>query len=107
MSDSWAVIHYREFYDFPRAFIVEHQGDLLFFDCPFSDTLDDYEADFTVSRVSSELKEQIDRIPWTNLGDHLHRVGFVPTKAVIFDHTKRHAINTEVFDLIERISKTE
>ena len=48
MSEEWNPIRYRDFYDFPRAFVVEHAGELLFFDCLFSDTLDDYGKEYVV-----------------------------------------------------------
>ncbi len=67
MIDKWFPIRYREFYDFPRAFVVEHENDLLLFDCPFSDDLDDYPTEFTVYRVDDELRARIDSLSWTGL----------------------------------------
>ncbi len=109
MSERWLPIRYRDFYDVPRAFVVEHAGDLLFFDCPFSQALDDYGDEYTVYRVSDELRDRIDVISWTDLGNQCERIGVVPTEAVAFDATKRRAINAEVFKLLElrRIKKSD
>jgi hypothetical protein len=30
-------IRYRDFYDIPRAFVIEHPGETLFFDCSFDE----------------------------------------------------------------------
>ena len=38
------IIAYREFYDVPRMFLVEASGNLLLFDCPFDDDLDEFSA---------------------------------------------------------------
>lgn len=39
---------YGEFWDVPRIFVVEHEGQLWLFDCPFSDELDDYPDEYAV-----------------------------------------------------------
>jgi len=59
MTHQWASISYREFYDFPRAFVVERSGDLLFFDCLFDDDLDDYGPDFEIFKIRSEFKNKV------------------------------------------------
>jgi len=105
MSNQWAPIRYRDFYDFPRAFVVERAGDLLFFDCPFSDALDDYGKEYTVFRIKDELRDRIDHMSWTDLADYSDRIGIVPTEAVKFDETRRQAINTDVFALIDEAPK--
>lgn len=101
MRECWLPIRYRDFYDIPRAFVVERAGDLLFFDCPFSQALDDYGEEYTVYRVQDELRDRIDLISWTDLGNQSECIGVVPTKAVKFDATKRRAIIADVFELIE------
>jgi hypothetical protein len=100
MSERWLPIRYRDFYDIPRAFVVEHEGILLFFDCAFDRELDDYGAAFAVYQVREGLRERIDLISWTDLGNESERVGTVPTAAVVFDPTKRKAIRADVLDLL-------
>jgi hypothetical protein len=96
----WVPIRYRDFYDFPRAFIAERSGELLFFDCPFNDALDDYENEFTVFKVKEQFRGKVDEPSWKDLRRYADRVGVVPTGAVKFDETKRQAVKAEVFDLI-------
>jgi hypothetical protein len=102
MSTQWVEIRYRDFYDFPRAFVVERSGDLLLFDCPFNDALDDYEAEFTVFQVKNEFRAKVDELSWQELRRYATCVGVVPTEAVRFDETKRRAVNTEIFDLLKQ-----
>ena len=104
MTHQWAPISYRGFYDFPRAFVVERSGDLLFFDCQFDDDLDDYRPDFEVFKIRSEFKDKIELASWRDLRDHADRIGTVPTEAVKFDDTKRRAIDIGVFYLLDRSS---
>jgi hypothetical protein len=101
MSESWLPIRYRDFYDIPRAFVVEHAGDLLFFDCPFSEALDDYGEEYTVYKIKDELRGRIDAISWTDLGNQSECIGVVPTCAVEFDATKRQAIKADVLGHLE------
>jgi hypothetical protein len=100
VSKRWLPIRYRDFYDIPRAFVVEHAGDLLFFDCPFSQERGDYSDEYTVYRVHSGLRDRVDRISWTDLGNQSDRIAVVPMTAVKFDPSKRRMIDAEVFELI-------
>jgi hypothetical protein len=105
--DVWIPILCRDFYDIPRAFLVEHAGELLFFDCPFDDALDDYRNEFTVYCVDEQFRDHIDRVPWTDLASRSDRIGAVRTELVKFDATRRRAIHVEVFDLLEKNKESE
>jgi hypothetical protein len=102
MSTQWAPIRYRDFYDIPRAFVVERLDDLLFFDCPFDDTLDEYGTEFIVFKVKDDYKNRVDQPSWTDLRHYADRIGIVPVSAVKFDTTKRQAIDTSVFALLSQ-----
>ncbi|MBI3437578.1 MAG: hypothetical protein HY054_02795 [Proteobacteria bacterium] len=43
MSSEWLPIRYRDFWDLPRAFSVDYDGKTYFFDCPFNESIDDYQ----------------------------------------------------------------
>jgi hypothetical protein len=102
MTGRWLPIrHYRDFYDIPRAFVVEHAEQQLLFDCPFSEALDDYADEYTIYRISDDLRERIDLILWTDLANQFEAIGVVPTTAVTFDATKRRAISAEVFERVK------
>jgi len=101
MTDRWLPIHYRDFYDVPRAFVLEYHGELLFFDCPFSDVLEDYGDRYLVFKIPEELRERIDTISWTDLGNRSERIGAVLVSAVEFDETKRKGVKADVFESME------
>ena len=98
MSASWLPIRYRDFYDIPRAVIVDFEGATYLFDCPFDHDLDDYEQTYTVYRVPAEIAEEIDRISWVDLGSRCDPIGLVFAGEVEFDSTARKAIHRRVFD---------
>lgn len=100
MTDVWLPIRCRDFYDIPRAVVVEREGELLLLDCIFDSELDGYEENYTVYKLPPDLREDIDRISWTDLGHRGRRVGSVSTDAVEFDPTKRRAINARIFDFL-------
>jgi hypothetical protein len=97
----WLPIRYRDFYDIPRAFVVEHGGRLYLFDCLFKHEEDDYESDFSIYRIPIDIAEQIDLISWTDLAHRSELVGQVSTEAVQFDGTMRAAIRREIFDHLQ------
>lgn len=102
MRDSWLRMRYRDFYDIPRAVVVEWEGTLYLFDCLFDHDLDDYESTYTVYRLPDELRENIDQMTWTDLGHRGERVGSVRTRDVEFDASRRESINPTIF---ERLSE--
>jgi hypothetical protein len=97
---TWAPIRYRDFYDIPRAFVVERDGSLFFFDCGFEQRIDDYPDRIRVYRLPSTPAETLDKGSWEGLASLGAFVGEVPTSAVKFDGTKRVAIDDSVFDLL-------
>jgi hypothetical protein len=96
MSETWLPIRYREFYDIPRAFVVEFQGASYFFDCPFNEDLDNHETEYSIYKITEELCDRIDSISWTDIVGSLKRVGTVRVSDVEFDTTKRQAIKARV-----------
>jgi hypothetical protein len=101
MNDQeWIPIRYRDFHDFPRAFVIARENEWLLFDCPFSDDLDEYPDEFQVYRLARTLIERIDDVPWTDLAVGSERLGIVPTKAVVFDDTGRKSVRSDVLDFI-------
>lgn len=98
MSSLLLPFRYRDFYDVPRAILVEYAGTLYFFDCPFSDELDDYEDAFSVYKLSEELQGNLNSVSWETLPGSSSYVGSVPVDAVEFDSTKRHSIDARVFE---------
>ncbi len=97
------IAAYRDFYDVPRAFLVVPQpGLILFFDCPFDDSIDDYPGSYQVFAIEGlELAE----LPadWRQLC-HLSKacLGGVPIASLKFDSTQRNEV---LVDHLERLLK--
>lgn len=48
MDEPIGIDFYRDFWDFPRIFVVHYQGLQLLFDCVFDETTGDYWGEFSV-----------------------------------------------------------
>ena len=101
MTGEWLPIRYRDFYDIPRAVVVEYADKLYLFDCLFDYDIDDYADEYAVYVIPDELMNEIDRMSWTDLGHRSKRIGAVPAALVEFDATRRRAVNKRVFKLVE------
>jgi hypothetical protein len=84
------ILAYRDFFDLPRAFIVEPKpGLVLFFDCPFDDSIDDYPANYSVFCLprldTSDLPDNWAQLNAVKIGP----VATIPVSAIHFDGTGR------------------
>jgi predicted enzyme related to lactoylglutathione lyase len=103
-SPQWLPITYRNFYDIPRAVLVEHEGEAYFLACSFDEEADEYPLDFTVYRLPEEVAEAA-RQPtstWVDLGEAGTLLGRVPVKLVRFDESRRRFLHSEVFALLDQ-----
>lgn len=104
----WADIRYRDFYDLPRIFITNYQGQLYLFDCPFDDELDDYPDSYRVYQLpaltEAELEGSWEDLP--NLATSF--LGVSPVSEIQFDSTKRECINTAILNklLAQQVPQT-
>ncbi len=96
MRPSQLPIRYRDFYDVPRAILVQYGGALYFFDCPFSDALDEYGDEYSVYRLRQEPSSSLDDASWEGLPGNSEYLGSVPVKAVAIDSTRRRSIDAGV-----------
>lgn len=97
---SMLPIQYRDFHDFPRAFIIEHEGHGYFFDCPFDVDLDDYPDHFRIYQMDLRRVRAIGAGSWEGLAAEGKLVGQAPTHLVRFDPTQRAAVDDAVLKLI-------
>src|ERR1700682_486822 len=82
------MLDYRDFYDIPRAFIIEpHRQMLLYFHCPFDEDRDDYGDVFKVSVLRNNEASSLPQ-DWRKL-DLLGNIGSIAISAVHFDDTRR------------------
>lgn len=101
MIDVWLPIRYRDFHDVPRAFVVEYGGVTFLFDCLFDYDRDDYEPTYAVYRVPAEVAGLLDETSWTDLGHRCVPVGWVWMTDVEFDETRRKAVRSRIFDMVQ------
>ncbi len=98
------IAAYRDFYDVPRAFlVVPRQGLILFFDCSFDNSIDEYPGCYQVFALEGlDLAE----LPtdWRLLS-HLskERLGEVPIASLKFDNTRRKEV---LVDDVEKLIRT-
>lgn len=101
MSDKLAI-QYRDFYDVPRIFIVNHRGTLYLFDCPFNQDLDEYPDIYRVFVLPAESCSDLSG-SWDDLASRATAyLGEVPVKSVQFDSTRRREIEIDVIAELER-----
>ena len=93
----WAMIQYRDFYDVPRIFVTNYQGQLYLFDCPFNDELDDYPDSYRVYQLPALTEAELAG-SWEHLPERaISLLGVVTVTEVQFDPTKRACVNTAIF----------
>ena len=101
MSDKLAI-QYRDFYDVPRIFLVNHRGTLYLFDCPFYPALDEYPDIYRVFALPSDSCSDLSG-SWDDLASRATAyLGEVLVKSVQFDSTRRREIDADVIDELER-----
>jgi hypothetical protein len=102
-SPRWLPITYRDFYDIPRAVLVQYEGETYLLDCPFDEQADEYPDDFAVYRLPQEVAEAAltPTSSWLNLWDEGTLLGRVPVKLVRFDESRRRFVDSEVFALLD------
>ena len=94
------LIRYRDFWDVPRIFFAEHDGELYLFDSRFDKTSEDYLESYDVYLMPS-FGESDYLGSWAEHPQKaICKVGVVPIDSVRFDPTKRKEIGAEVFDLL-------
>lgn len=97
----WLPIIYGEFYDIPRAFIVNFKNRSYFFDCSFNDAIDEYPDEFTIFELCQEISFDSNAISWKVLQTHGKRIGSIRVQDVIFDESKRKTVRVDVIGLIQ------
>ena len=94
----WADIRYRDFYDLPRIFITNYQGQLYLFDCPFDDELDDYPDSYHVYQLPALTEADLEG-SWEHLPELTTSfLGVIPVTEIQFDPTKRERVNTAILN---------
>ncbi len=94
-------IIYREFYDIPRAFLVNYQEQFLLFDSPFNESEDDYSGFYTVYLMPQLSTQQIEG-SWSMLPSlALKTMGRVEVSDVKFDKSYRKCVASSILELLD------
>lgn len=93
---------YREYFDVPRSFIVPAKdlSEYLLFDCPFDDSLDEYQAEYSVYQLPKVSDEQLAGDWATLLTFDARNLGTIPVSALEFDDSRRKAVSSRVYELL-------
>ena len=74
---------------------MNHETGSYFFDCPFSDELDEYPDDFTVYKLREKVS--LGNAPsWNELHKYGKHIGSIRIEGVIVDESKRKSILGDV-----------
>ncbi|MCC7309116.1 MAG: hypothetical protein IT173_16260 [Acidobacteria bacterium] len=80
---------YRDFWDFPRIFLVELDGTWYLFDCPFNNEREDFEEWYEVSSIPKLPEEELAG-SWVGLADRTTQFfGEMLVESITFDPTRR------------------
>ena len=97
----WHPIVYRDFYDVPRAFVVNDEKRTLFFVSSFDEALDDYREDYDVYEMLN-LSETELKGSWENLEQRAKRkLGSIRVAGVHFDSTLRREVDLDVLQTLD------
>lgn len=99
------ITQYRDFWDYPRIFLVSYGQALFLFDCRFDEELEDFGTTYRVYAMP-HLEEADTAGPWDELHEKATRfLGEVPVSEVSFDETRRKFIDAEAIrHLLESVS---
>lgn len=97
-NQRWVPINYREFWDVPRIFFVEDDGQLYLFDCRFDEAIEDYPDEYRVYLMPHLGAEELAG-SWAKVDRKaIRQLGTVPVARVKFDPTKREQIDAAILD---------
>ncbi len=87
---------YRDFWDYPRIFLVSFEGSSFLFDCKFDEKIEDYGNEYDVYSMPP-LDDEALSGSWDRLIEKSIRLlGRIPIDQVRFDETRRSFIDGEV-----------
>src|SRR5437870_2205879 len=91
-------VRYRDFWDVPRIFIVEHEGHNYLFSCPVDEATEDFGDQYHVYLLP-KLEQSPLRGSWADLpAKAIQRLADVPISRVRWDPTRRKEIDIALLD---------
>lgn len=97
-------IIYSGFYDFPLAFVANHEGKQYLFCRDFDEALDEYPDEYEVFVLPNLSEEEI-RQSWSFLTEKATTyIGKIHVNQIVFDRMRRSSIES---DVLERLSEID
>ncbi len=94
----WLPIRYRDFWDVPRIFLVQLEGQSILFDCRFDEVKEDYPDRYQIYLLPALTESELAG-SWDGLADRAsHRAAEIAVSEVRFDQTSRQAIDGSILD---------
>jgi hypothetical protein len=91
---------YRGFYDVPQGIVASYQGRRFLLERLFDEEVDEYQDFYSAYDISHLIGARGDDL-WNNLsGGERKFICTIPVKKVQFDHSKRSAIHSSVFQTL-------
>lgn len=98
------ILEFRDYWDVPRIFLVRHRDQLMLFDCPFDEEIEDFLKEYRVY-LMPELKAADLSGSWEFLASKAVRaLGTIPVREVVFDPTNRKSVRSDLLDQILSVS---
>jgi hypothetical protein len=88
---------YGDFYDVPRLIVFRYKGHLLLLGSYFDEKQDDYQDSYSIYLLPSSMEATVSKSIYEGHVD-AKLIGSVPVTSVVFDSTKRSALNPEFLD---------
>jgi|SRR5580692_4920278 hypothetical protein len=90
---------YGDFYDVPRVIVLKYKGHLVMLGSYFDENTDEYDDRYTIYLLPPSVEEQISD-SWDLLFEDVgaKMIGRVPVTSVVFDSSKRKALNPEFLE---------
>jgi hypothetical protein len=83
---------YRDFYDFPRLVVFQHEGRCILLESVFDAALDDYTPDYTVFQLDVREPGSLPK-SWVGIAEGATRLGRIPISKVLFDRSRRRLVD--------------
>jgi hypothetical protein len=88
---------YGDFYDVPRLIVLKYKGRIIMLGSYFDEKKDEYEDSYSIYLLPSSTNVEVSKSLYEGDVD-AKLIGSVSIKSVVFDTTKRNALNPEFLD---------
>jgi hypothetical protein len=99
---AFASIDYRDFWDYPRIFLVRHGGRLFLFDCEFDEETEDFRDDYKIYLMPEIFREDRQG-SWVDFPRRAIRyLCSLPAQSIPFADPEKKSIDASILDNLTR-----